>query len=142
MKFPWRSLSGWRRKTRGLRGGVSFETEFVTESQLHRGVKFRIGKISFARRLELMQSVRDLARRAEFLAAGREPADKMDSALMQAEIDRLYVTWGIKGVEGLTVDGATAGPEGLASGPEDLFREALAAVRKEIGLSAEERKNC
>ena len=142
MKFPWRSLSGWRRKTGGVRGGVSFDTESVTESQLHRGVKFRIGKISFTRRLELMQLVRDLARRTEFLAAGREPADKMDSALLQAEIDRLYVAWGIKGVEGLMVDGATAGPESLDSGPEDLFREALAAVRKEIGLSAEERKNC
>jgi hypothetical protein len=66
----------------------------------------------------------------------------MDSALLHAEIERLYVMWGVKTVIGLTVDGSMAGPELLAeSGPEDLFREALAAVRRETGLNEEERKN-
>ena len=38
--------------------------------------------------------------------------------------------------------GVAAGPELLAeAGPEELFREALAAVRRETGLSEEERKN-
>ncbi|MBZ5724874.1 MAG: hypothetical protein LAP87_07735 [Acidobacteriia bacterium] len=55
---------------------------------------------------------------------------------------QLYVTWGLRGVSGLHVDGAEATPETLAeAGPEDLFREALAAVRAETGLSGEERKN-
>jgi hypothetical protein len=40
------------------------------------------------------------------------------------------------------VDGSIAGPELLAeAGPEELFREALAAVRRETGLNEEERKN-
>jgi len=85
--------------------------------------------------------VRELARRVEFLGAGQDPADKMDAALLRAEIEQLYVTWGVKAVEGLTIDGVTAGPEMLTSGPEAVFHEALAAVRKEIGLSEEERKN-
>ncbi len=43
---------------------------------------------------------------------------------------------------GLTVDGIAASPELLAERDRrNLFREALAAVRKELGLSEEERKN-
>jgi hypothetical protein len=50
--------------------------------------------------------------------------------------------WAVTAVSGLTVDGSTAGPELLAeAGPEELFREALAAVRRETGLNEEERKN-
>jgi hypothetical protein len=42
----------------------------------------------------------------------------------------------------LSVDGVEATPEVLLErGPEELFREALAAVRREAGLSEEERKN-
>ena len=101
-----------------------------------------IAKMSFGRRVELMRRVRELARRTEFLAAGEEAGEKMDSALLHAEIERLYVMWGVTAVSGLTVDGSTAGPELLAeAGPEELFREALAAVRRETGLNAEERKN-
>ena len=89
-----------------------------------------------------MRRVRELARRADFLAASKDSDDKMDAALVQAEIEREYVMWGVKSVAGLTVDGREAGPGLLAdAGPEELFREALAAVRREIGLSEEERKN-
>jgi hypothetical protein len=48
----------------------------------------------------------------------------------------------LQAVEGLELDGAPATPESLAgSGPEELFREAVAAVRAEAGLSEAERKN-
>ena len=98
--------------------------------------------MSFGRRVELMRRVRELARRTEFLAASGEASDQMDAGLLRAEIERLYVTWGVKAVSGLAVDGTIAGPELLAeAGPEELFREALAAVRRETGLSEEERKN-
>jgi hypothetical protein len=86
--------------------------------------------------------VRELARRVEFLEAGQEPGDRMDAALVQAEIDRVYLAWGLKGVAGLAVDGVEATPESLAeAGPEELFREALEAVRAETGLNEAERKN-
>jgi hypothetical protein len=86
--------------------------------------------------------VRELAGRAEFLNAGSSPEEKMDAALLEAEIDQLYLAWGLRGVTGLELDGREATPESLAeSGPEELFREALAAVRAETGLSETEIKN-
>jgi hypothetical protein len=136
MKFPWHSD-----KADGD-GGGSYASEAVVESRVVPGVTFRIGKMSFGRRVELMQRVRDLARRTEFLAASEEAGDKIDAALLHAEIERLYVSWGVRAVSGLAVDGKAAGPELLTeAGPEGLFREALAAVRRETGLIEEERKN-
>jgi hypothetical protein len=106
------------------------------------GVRLVLRKMSFARRVELMRKIRELARRVEFLAAGRDVGEEMDAALVRAEIERLYLTWGVKKIEGLAIDGGPATPEGLAeAGPEALFREAVEAVKKECGLSGEERKN-
>ena len=81
--------------------------------------------MSFGRRVDLMRRVRELARRMEFLEAGEEPASKMDAALLQAEIDRLYVAWGLRAVAGLTVDGVASTGRSCRRGPEELFREAL-----------------
>jgi hypothetical protein len=135
MKFTWHS---GKEKT----ADRSYASETVVESRTVPGVTFTIAKMSFGRRVELMRRVRELARRTEFLAASEEAGDKMDAGLLQAEIERLYVMWGVKAVSGLSVDGSVAGTELLAeAGPEELFREALAAVRRETGLSEEERKN-
>jgi len=98
--------------------------------------------MSFGRRVELMRRIRELAGRMEFLEAAQEPSEKMDAGLLRAEIDRLYLTWGLRAISGLNVDGSEATPESLADcGPEELFREALAAVRAETGLNEAERKN-
>ncbi len=122
---------------------MNYESVETVESRVAPGVTLSVVKMSFGRRTELMRRVRDLARQMEFLEAGKQSEDKMEAALVQAEIERLFVKWGLRQVSGLELDGAEATPESLAeSGPEDLFREALAAVRAEIGLSAEERKNC
>jgi hypothetical protein len=140
MKFPWHSDK--KKVAEGVAGG-SYASESVVESRTAPGVRFTIAKMSFGRRVELMRRVRELARRTEFLAASGEAGAKMDSALLHAEIERLYVMWGVKAVSGLAVDGSIAGPELLAdAGPEELFREAVAAVRRETGLNEEERKNC
>jgi hypothetical protein len=121
---------------------MTYESVTVVESQKVPGVTFAVARMSFGRRVELMRRVRELARRVEFLEAGREPAERMDAALLQAEIERMYVAWGLQAVSGLELDGTPATPEMLAeAGPEDLFREALAAVRRETGLTEEERKN-
>jgi hypothetical protein len=78
----------------------------------------------------------------EFLEADQKPGERMDATLVQVEVNRLYLMWGLVEVAGLEMDGAAATPAALAaSGPEDLFREALAAVKAETGLSGEERKN-
>ena len=119
-----------------------YESEAVVESKIAPGVKYTVARMSFVRRVELMRKVRELARRAEFLEAGTEAGDKMDAALLQAEIDRLYLAWGLRSISGLELDGREATPDLLAeSGPEELFREALAEVRAAAGLTNEERKN-
>jgi hypothetical protein len=120
---------------------MDYESAITIESA-RPGVNIRVARMSFGRRLELMRKVRDLAREVEFREAGGSPGDGMDAALLRAEIDRMLVRWGIVGVSGLQVDGAEATVEALiTSGPEDVFREALAAVRHQAGLTAEERKN-
>ncbi|MGP8245973.1 MAG: hypothetical protein ACLQVN_15810 [Bryobacteraceae bacterium] len=112
------------------------------ESKIAAGVKFRVARISFGRRMELMREVRELARRKDFLESGQDVEEQMDGALLQGEIDRLFVKWGLRAVEGLSLDGEAATPELLAqAGPEGLFREALEAVRAEVGLTPDERKN-
>ena len=121
---------------------MTYESVTEVESKIAPGVRFRITRMSFARRMELMRQVRELARRMEFLEAGQEPGEKMEAALVQAEVDRLYLTWGLTEISGLELDGATATPATLVEhGPENLFREALAAVKAETGLSETERKN-
>jgi len=121
---------------------MTYESVREVESGIAPGVTYVVARMSFVRRLELMRRVRALAGKKEFLDAGGDAGGKMDGALLQAEIDRSYILWGLREVRGLTVDGAAATPELLAeAGPEDLFREALAAVRAETGLSAAERKN-
>ena len=121
---------------------MTYESVTAVESRVAPGVTFAVARMSFGRRVELMRRVRELARRMEFLEAGKEPADRMDAALLQAEIDRLFLAWGLRAVSGLRLDGSEASPESLVeSGPEDLFHEALAAVRAETGLTEEQRKN-
>jgi hypothetical protein len=121
---------------------MTYESAVSVDSKVEPGVSFAVAKMSFGRRVELMRRVRELVRKVEFLEAGRDPGEKMDAALLQAEIDRLYVTWGVRSVSGLELDGREATPESLAeAGPEELFREALAAVRAATGLTDEERKN-
>jgi hypothetical protein len=48
----------------------------------------------------------------------------------------------VKAVSGLKVDGQEVAAAALAeAAPEELFREALAAVQVETGLTEEQRKN-
>lgn len=121
---------------------MTYDSVVTIQSERSTGVSYTVARVSFERRLELMRRIRELANRLEFLEAGQEPADKMDAALLRAEVDRIWLLWGLREVTGLDVDGKPATPESLASaGPEDLFREALAAVQSQTGLTASERKN-
>ena len=114
----------------------------VVESQSWPGVQIVVSKMTFGRRLDLMRKIRDLAARAEFLEAGAGGRDRMDASLLGAEIDRLYVAWGVEELRGITFDEQPATATSLIErGPENLFREALAAVKAESGLSEQERKN-
>src|SRR5271157_2448070 len=99
-------------------------------------VSFTVAKMSFGRRVDLMRRIRELAARREFVAAGDTPDEKMEAALLASEIDRTYLLWGLREVNGLELDGLPATPELLiSSGCEELCREALAAVKQQCGLS-------
>jgi hypothetical protein len=121
---------------------VSWDSRTTVASEASPGVEFVIARMTFGRRLELMRKVRDLAARLEFFEAGRDSRNEMEASLLAAEIDRLYILWGLEEVRGLDLDGAPATAESLIeSGPEELFNEALAAVKSECGLDEDERKN-
>ncbi len=114
----------------------------VVSSESWPGVELVVARMSFGRRLELMKLVRSLAAKAEFFEAGESAQSRIEAGVLSAEIDRVYVSWGISEVRGLILDGHAASVEQMiAEGPEDLFREALAAVKLECGLGEQERKN-
>jgi len=121
---------------------MDYESVVTIRSEARPGVELQVARMSFGRRVELMKRVRELARKVEFLEAGTAAGERMDAGMLRAEIDRLFVLWGVTAIAGLRVDGEEATPELLTErGPEDVFREALAAVRGQTGLTEEERKN-
>ena len=122
--------------------GTSWSSRKVVASVAREGVEFVIARMTFGRRLELMRRVRDLAAKLEFFEAGRDAGNGMEASLLGGEIDRLYILWGLEDVRGLELDGVAATPESLIDrGPEELFHEALEAVRAECSLGENERKN-
>jgi hypothetical protein len=121
---------------------TSWNSTKVVASNERPGVEFVIARMTFGRRIELMRKVRDLAVRLEYFEAGRDAKNEMEASLLGAEIDRLYIRWGLEEIRGLELDGAPATADSLIeSGPEELFLEALTAVRAECGLVENERKN-
>jgi hypothetical protein len=121
---------------------MNYESVLRVDSKFCPGVVYTVARLSFGRRLELMRDVRELATKLEFHRAGQTEADHMDASLLSAEIDRLYVRWGLREIEGLAIDEERATPDSLAAaGPEELFIEALLAVKEQCGLTDPERKN-
>jgi len=121
---------------------MTWDSRKTVASEARPGVEFVIARMTFGRRIELMRYVRDLAARLEYFEAGRDAKNDMEASLLGAEIDRLYLRWGLAEIRGLDLDGVPATPDLLIeSGPEDLFIEALKAIRIECGLTENERKN-
>ncbi len=81
-------------------------------------------------------------RSLEFLEASNDVREKLDAAVLQGEVDRVYLRWGLEAMEGLEIDGETATTELLIEkGPADLSTEILKRIRSECVLSESERKN-
>jgi hypothetical protein len=121
---------------------MEWERKTVVPSRTRPGVEFVIARMTFGRRLELMRRVRDLAARLEYFEAGREERNRMESSILAGEIDSLYVRWGLEEIRGLEIEGVPADVDALIDrGPEDLFIEALTAIRAECGLTEAETKN-
>jgi hypothetical protein len=121
---------------------MTYESTVTHAAKCCDGVTYTISRMSFGRRVELTRMVRILGARMEFRDAGSELVDKLEARLLSAEIDGLYLDWGLVAVSGLELDGSTATPAALiAAGPEELCTEILEAIKSECGLSEEERKN-
>ena len=121
---------------------MDYRSFVSVESRQYAGVVYTIRRMSFERRVELTRKIREIAHKAEYLEAGQDAREKIESALLVTEVDRAYLAWGLAKVEGLEIDGEPATPELLtASGPEEACREALEAIKAECGLSEAERKN-
>lgn len=106
------------------------------------GVRYRIARISLGRRIDFARRVREIGRKLEFLEAGGDARESLEAAVLQAEIDRAYLEWGLEAIEGLEIDGEVATPTAMIErGPLSLALEILAKIRAECGLSEEERKN-
>lgn len=121
---------------------TTWSSKKVVASVVRPGVEFVIVRMTFGRRLELMRRIRDLAARIEYFEAGRDERNGMEASLLAAEMDRIYLTWGVEEIRGLELDEAPATVEAVIDrGPEELFVEILTAVKAECGLSENERKN-
>lgn len=98
--------------------------------------------MSLGRRIQLAEAIRDLAQELECHQANDSPKEQVDSAVLSARIDQIYLHWGLLTVSGLTIDGQSATAETLfADGPEPLLREIVDRIKAECGLSDDQRKN-
>jgi hypothetical protein len=122
--------------------GRSYESAAWFDAEAVPGVRYAIARVSFGRRIELARRIREIGRKAEFLEAGTDAREKLEAAVVGAEVERVYLEWGLAAVEGLAIDGEAATPETLIEkGPLALASEILARVKAEWGLSEDERKN-
>jgi hypothetical protein len=130
MKFTWPS-----------RRPASHSTvEWQTSSELQ-GVSFAVRKASLGERIDLTAKLRDLCQQHDFLRAG-DAADQLEASLGEMLVTRTYLEWGLLHVRGLQIDGRRATPESVIEhGPEPLTGEIAAAIKAELGLTDEERKN-
>lgn len=121
---------------------MEYESHVLIESQTCPGVRFRVRRLSLARRMDLIRSVRETGEKLAFHLAGNELADAAGAAEIQARIDILYLRWGLAEITGLTIDGGEATVERfLEAGPDRLAREVVSAVKAELFLTEDERKN-
>lgn len=125
-----------------LSGSASHSSSVWHDAETRTGIRFRVARISVARRIELARRIREAGRKVEFLEAGQDPREKLEAAVLAAEIDRVYLEWGLEEIEGLLIDGEPATPAALIEkGPADLAKEILTRIQRECGLSEDQRKN-
>ncbi|MEZ5353030.1 MAG: hypothetical protein R2762_10375 [Bryobacteraceae bacterium] len=121
---------------------MEYDSTIEHRAQTYPGVSYRISRMSLGRRIDLGERAREISNRGEFLRASSDGADQVEAALLDRQVEKLYLEWGLLSVDGLFIDGVPATPASVIDhGPEDLTREILTAIRAELGLSEAERKN-
>src|SRR5215469_4890452 len=108
----------------------SYESSAWFEPEGRPGVRYKIARVSFGRRIELARRIREIGRKIEYLEAGSDVREKLEATVLGAEIDRAYLEWGLIALEGMTIDGAEATPQSLIeNGPVELATEILARIK-------------
>ena len=120
--------------------GDGWESRAWFDAMAVKGVRYEIVRISFGRRIELARRIRELGRNMEYPEAGKslpnDAREKMEGTVLGAEIDRVYLEWGLVSLEGLEIDGVAATPEALIErGPVELAVEILNRIKSECGMT-------
>ena len=124
------------------RTGEHYESCFEFQSSHYPAVRCRVIRPSFRRRLELTQLLGDLVQTLEYHESGSTWSDQCKTARLATELDILIVRWGLVSIDGLHIDGEPAVVDTLIErGPEALTRELSERIRRECGLTDDERKN-
>ena len=127
---------------RDLESKTFYASEKFFASESVPGASFVLRKMSASRRLDLVERLGELASRLEALRASEKMDDRVEVEALRIRMDRAYLLWGLKSVDGLEIDGAPADAELLfENGPEDLVSEIVNRIRRECELSPLERKN-
>ena len=92
-----------------------YESTAIVESQVASGVKFTVAKMSFGRRTELLRELREMARKIEFLEAGKDSGQKMDGGAATGRTRPSLCEVGFAGGFGPGV-GWNGGHAGIAGG--------------------------
>lgn len=121
---------------------MDYESYLTVESHACQGVRFRVRRLSLARRMELTRRIRETGEKLAFHQAGDSVADGAHAAEIRTRMDELYIRWGLDQVSGLTIDGEPVTVDNLLErGPDALAREIVASIKGELFLDEDERKN-
>jgi hypothetical protein len=106
------------------------------------GARFAIRRLTINARIDLLERVRNLSKKIEFLEAGGTLAERAEAAYSAALVDKAYLNWGLVAVEGLAPDGEELDIENAADWlPEELANEVISAIKQQLTLSEQETKN-
>lgn len=134
-----------------------YTTVRQVESAAIPGVKFYLYKMTEGRRLTLRAAISAPNRRIREIlrdqaAIEKVPEEDRDVAkwletqdefeqIMLEKINPAWLQWGLKQIEGLSVDGKPLGKEDWADWPSVVFDEVVKAIKEEAELNGSERKN-
>jgi hypothetical protein len=92
--------------------------------------------------MELIRLIRETGEKLAFHLAGDSVLDAAHAAGIRANMDALYIRWGLEEITGITIDGEPVSLDNLIErGPDSLAREIVEAVKGELFLDEDERKN-
>jgi len=121
---------------------MTYESYTTMESRACPGVRFRVRRLSLARRMELVRLIRETGEQLAFHMAGDSVIDAAHAAEIRARMDALYIRWGLDEISGITIDGEPVALDNLLDrGPDALAREIVDTIKSELFLDGDERKN-